>query len=94
MQYVSSALSSAIFPPTLTGNEQGHHELSLHDYKKYLNTFQSSTDSARIRRNPGIPTDSAGISRNPQEFPGILEFRRIPLESTRICLYFSIKDII
>jgi len=51
------------------------------------NTFYSSTDSAGIRWNPGIPTDSTGIDWNsgiPPESTGIDWNSGIPPESIRI----------
>ena len=48
------------------------------------NTFQSSTDSAGIHWNPGIPTDSTGIDQNPSESAGIDRNSGIPPESVGI----------
>ena len=53
------------------------------------NTFYSPTDSAGIRRNPGIPTESAGIDRNSEIPPDSVGIHRNGPESAGIDLNYN-----
>ena len=64
------------------GSRNSNESLASDLAASVSNTFYSPTDSAGIRRNPGIPTESAGIDWNSPESAGI--DRNSP-ESTGIC---------
>ena len=73
--YVVAEPALLFYKENTTADRCGKWRLALDDFLiHHPNTFQSSTDSAGFRRNPGIPTDSARIDRN----------SGIPLESTGI----------